>query len=102
MPKNKLQPQKKVREVKWIRPKCLAGSNNTGTVRRKSVDPNPVRMDQGVHYPSADSGSMNTARADKKVYTGTLVKGLGQLHKSNLVPILNKEEATDIARMRRN
>ena len=34
-------------------------------------------------------------------YTGTLVKGIATMHKSNAVPIINKEQATDIARMRR-
>lgn len=36
-----------------------------------------------------------------KVYTGTKVKGIGTLHKSNAVPIFSDEEAHDIARMRR-
>lgn len=34
-------------------------------------------------------------------YTGTKVKGIGTMHKSNAVPIFSDEEATDIARMRR-
>lgn len=38
---------------------------------------------------------------DKK-YTGTLIKGIAVTHKSNLVPITSAEQATDIARMRRN
>lgn len=37
---------------------------------------------------------------DKK-YTGTLIKGIAVMHKSNSVPVLNDKEATDIARMRR-
>lgn len=34
-------------------------------------------------------------------YTGTLIKGIGTMHKSNAVPILNDEEAKAIASMRR-
>lgn len=36
-----------------------------------------------------------------KVYTGTLIKGIATMHKSNAVPIINEQEATDISRMRR-
>ena len=35
------------------------------------------------------------------VYTGTKMLGIGQLHKSNAVPVFSNEEAIDIARMRR-
>lgn len=36
-----------------------------------------------------------------KVYTGTKVKGIATMHKSNAVPVFSDEEAVDIARMRR-
>lgn len=32
-------------------------------------------------------------------YTGTLIKGIATMHKSNAVPILNKQQATDISNM---
>ena len=35
------------------------------------------------------------------VYTGTKVKGIGTMHKSNAVPVFSDEEARDIATMRR-
>ena len=41
------------------------------------------------------------ARPEKKEYTGTLIKGISTLHKSNAVPIINKEEAIEHASMRR-
>jgi hypothetical protein len=36
-----------------------------------------------------------------KQYTGTKVKGIGTMHKSNAVPIFSDEEAKDISTMRR-
>ena len=36
-----------------------------------------------------------------EVYTGTAIKGIGTMHKSNAVPIFSNEEAQDIAKMRR-
>ena len=40
-------------------------------------------------------------KAPDKVYTGTAMKGIGTMHKSNSVPIFSDEEAVAIARMRR-
>jgi hypothetical protein len=37
----------------------------------------------------------------EKVYTGTKVKGIGTMHKSNAVPIFSDEEAVEISKMRR-
>lgn len=34
-------------------------------------------------------------------YTGTLIKGIATMHKSNAIPVINEEQAKDIARMRR-
>ena len=34
-------------------------------------------------------------------YTGTLVKGIATMHKSNAVPVISQQEAEDIAKMRR-
>ena len=48
---------------------------------------------------SMDSNA--TAKKESPVYTGTLVKGIATMHKSNAVPVISKEEATDISRMRR-
>jgi hypothetical protein len=36
-----------------------------------------------------------------KVYTGTMVKGIATMHKSNAVPVFSNEQAVDISKMRR-
>ena len=40
-------------------------------------------------------------KKEAPVYTGSLIKGIGTMHKSNAVPIFNDQEAKDIATMRR-
>ncbi len=40
-------------------------------------------------------------KAPDKVYTGTMIKGIGTMHKSNAVPIFSDEEAVAISKMRR-
>lgn len=55
------------------------------------------------NIPSIDAGTQSSvcALTEKKTYTGTLVKGISTLHKSNAVPIINQEEAIEHAHMRR-
>ena len=53
-----------------------------------------------AHIPSRDTGG-NATLAPAKVYTGTKVKGIATMHKSNAVPVFSDEQAVDISRMRR-
>jgi hypothetical protein len=52
------------------------------------------------HIPSVNTGG-NATLAPPKVYTGTKVKGIATMHKSNAVPVFSDEEAIEISRMRR-
>lgn len=54
-----------------------------------------------AHIPSLNTGVGTAARAPDKVYTGTKVKGIGTMHKSNAVPVFSDEEAVEISTMRR-
>jgi hypothetical protein len=53
------------------------------------------------HIKSLNSGLGSATLAPAKVYTGTKVKGIATMHKSNAVPVFSDEEAIDISRMRR-
>jgi hypothetical protein len=65
----------------------------------------PTYKKQENKYPSADMRKANpnaTARNESPVYSGTLIKGICTMHKSNAVPVINQDEMEDIAKMRRN
>jgi hypothetical protein len=53
------------------------------------------------YIPSLNSGVGVASKAEPKIYTGTKIKGIGTMHKSNAVPIFSDEQAQDIAKMRR-
>jgi hypothetical protein len=53
------------------------------------------------YYASHGDSSGVAALPPAKVYTGTKIKGIGTMHKSNAVPIFSDEEAVAIANMRR-
>jgi hypothetical protein len=72
--------------------------------KRKFV---PLKVSQSYiretqEVPSMISTAPITGTAvERKQYTGTLVKGIATMHKSNAVPVINDEQAKDLARMRR-
>jgi hypothetical protein len=63
--------------------------------------PGPHFRDTGPRHPSLNSGLAVAALAPAKVYTGTKVKGIATMHKSNAVPVFSDQEAIDISKMRR-
>jgi hypothetical protein len=53
------------------------------------------------YIASRDTGWVPCTSPANQLYTGTKVKGIGTMHKSNAVPIFSDEEAVDISKMRR-
>jgi hypothetical protein len=53
------------------------------------------------YIASRDTGWVACVTPANQAYTGTKVKGIGTMHKSNAVPIFSDEEAVDISKMRR-
>jgi hypothetical protein len=100
--KKKSKPNAKQRELKanWeamlkkYPPKKLSDSS-------RPLTKTPVYQRDTVNYPSLNSGYHDCSKKPNPVYTGTKIKGIGTMHKSNAVPIFSDEEAMDIARMRR-
>lgn len=64
----------------------------------------PTLSHRGVDQPKIPSLPFTAepcTKPEQKVYTGSKIKGIGTMHKSNAVPIFSDEEAVDIAKMRR-
>jgi hypothetical protein len=58
-----------------------------------------VRRESDIHYPSRDDTIGSTARREPQRYTGTLIRGIATMHKSNAVPVTSDQQAIDISRM---
>ena len=61
----------------------------------------PEGRNTTAHIKSRGDGTGNATLPPPKVYTGTKVKGIATMHKSNAVPVFSNEEAVDISKMRR-
>ena len=64
---------------------------------RSRVDPS--RLTDNI--PSVDTGVAVASKPPDKVYTGDAMIGIGQLHKSNGIPVFSRQDAHDLAIMRR-
>ena len=53
------------------------------------------------HIPSLDTGKGIAVKKEVQQYTGDAMIGIGQLHKSNAIPVFKQEDAIDISKMRR-
>jgi hypothetical protein len=76
--------------------RALSSPAMTGSVLPKTP---PGRETTRIN--SQDTGWVTCAKVTDKVYTGTKIKGIGTMHKSNAVPVFSDEEAVDISKMRR-
>jgi len=56
--------------------------------------------DHREKYPSGQGVGITFAKEPNK-YTGTLIKGISTLHKSNAVPVISEEEMKEHSQMRR-
>jgi hypothetical protein len=61
----------------------------------------PEGRNTTAHIKSLDTGMGIATKQESPKYTGTLIKGIATMHKSNAVPVLNDQDAVDIAKMRR-
>jgi len=60
--------------------------------------------DHRQKYPSLEMSKIDNGscrKTEPQKYTGTLIKGIATMHKSNAVPVIDDQHAKDIARMRR-
>ena len=61
-----------------------------------------MRVDRSGYVSAGMSGSGTNAKPEAKVYSGERkLLGIATMHKSNMVPVFAKQEAEDIAKMRR-
>ena len=79
--------------------KNLRKSTWMGPTVNSRVVVDPRRLTN--HIPSLDTGRGIAVKKEVQQYTGTAMLGIGQLHKSNSIPVFSKEDAVDISKMRR-
>lgn len=94
-------PQRQADAAAWD--KVLQKYESKSTVKRVVTPAKktaPFRRETTRH-PSLDTGSGAATVAAIPEYTGTEMIGIGQMHKSNAVPVFRHSDAEALAKMRR-
>jgi hypothetical protein len=98
------------RQIEWNRklvefdqmaPRFSTGPYNAPKKTMQDFLPKTPPGRETAHVPSQDTGWIPCVRVQDTEYTGTKVKGIGTMHKSNAVPVFSDQEAQDISKMRR-
>lgn len=95
-------------EAEWKDLKKKWGAEDEERKRARAMKAEPLSYSLSAppgretkRYSSVDNGVGVALAAPAKVYTGSEMLGIGQLHKSNAIPIFKKSDANDLAKMRR-
>ena len=89
-------------QKKWASESTVVNSSPKSSMLSSSYSLKiPEGRNTTAHIKSVDTGLGNAVLKPSKQYTGTKVKGIATMHKSNAVPVFSDEEAVDIAKMRR-
>lgn len=101
----KRKPTKAQRELQASEQRMIEKWENTPKFShskpRKEVVTKQVTVTQPDRPKSLMTPGGSTALKPTQQYTGTKMLGIGQLHKSNAVPVFQSEDAVDLAKMRR-
>lgn len=92
---------RKLVEFEKMTPKFSTGPYNSP---KKTMSDFMPKCPPGRETPkvnSQDTGWVPCVKVKDNEYTGTKIKGIGTMHKSNAVPVFSDEEAVDISTMRR-
>lgn len=125
-PKTKVTEAKMKQWQEWYRERCKQNKrlglpketfeefvdylHGRGKKITKSAPRSPLELSKPFHrevpkIPSLQSDFKDLqnacAKKEPQKYTGTLIKGIATMHKSNAVPVINNEQAQEISRMRR-
>jgi hypothetical protein len=91
----------KLAEFAKMSPKFSAGPYNAPKKTMADFMPKTPPGRETAPVTSVDTGWITCVKVQDKEYTGTKIKGIGTMHKSNAVPVFSDQEAKDISTMRR-
>lgn len=92
---------RKLVQFEKLAPKFSTGPYNAPKKSITNYMPKTPPGRETAPIPSQDTGWVTCVKPTDTEYTGTKIKGIGTMHKSNAVPVFSDEEAKDISKMRR-
>ena len=85
----------------WLRKMGVHPEQMKGKVKDASLQIPDYGANKSA-IPTSDAIPGNGAKTKANEYTGDYIIGIGTMHKSNMVPVTRKEDAVEMAKMRRS
>jgi hypothetical protein len=92
---------RKLVEFDAMAPKFSTGPYNAPRKTTADYMPKTPPGRETARIESQDTGWVPCVKVPDQTYTGTKIRGIGTMHKSNAVPVFSDQEARDISSMRR-
>jgi hypothetical protein len=92
---------RKLIEFERMAPKFSTGPYNAPKKTMSDYMPKTPPGRETTRIESQDTGWVPCVQVADQHYTGTKIRGIGTMHKSNAVPVFSDQEAKDISNMRR-
>jgi hypothetical protein len=92
---------RKLVEFEKLTPNFSTGPYNSPKKTMADFIPKTPPGRETPRVASQDTGWVPCVKVKDNEYTGTKIKGIGTMHKSNAVPVFSDDEAKDISSMRR-
>lgn len=99
--KSKLSKKAKAAREALLKEQREVRRSLNSTFKPLSSKPTVYRREIPVIHSKSSGMSGVAAPVESKQYTGDAMIGIGQMHKSNAVPVFREDEAKDLASMRR-
>jgi len=100
-PRMRKSKNKRIREAnleheEWLKSRGLHSSQLKSSSKEYKLE-----LNRKEPYFTNHNITGKTTKVSENVYTGTLIKGIATMHKSNAIPIINEKQAVEISKMRR-
>jgi hypothetical protein len=99
--KRQVEWNRKLVEFEKMAPQFSTGPYNAPKKTLSDYMPKTPPGRETPRIESCDTGWVPCVKVHDQHYTGTKIKGIGTMHKSNAVPVFSDQEAQDISKMRR-
>lgn len=100
-PRMRKSRNKRIREANLEHEEWLKSRGLHSSQLRNHSEEYKLELSRKEPYNTRHNITGNTNKIPEKIYTGTLIKGIATMHKSNAVPIINEKQAVEISKMRR-
>lgn len=94
--KNKKLRDANLEHEEWLKSRGLHSSQ-----LKSHSEEYKLEVKRNEPYNTNHNITGNTNKPEPKIYTGTLIKGIATMHKSNAVPVIDEKQMIEISKMRR-